>query len=399
MSSLLRRCRNGFLIASLHLLSISPALATAYGLQFTCPATQHQALAADIGSYLAELEISPALYSVHQSDGEHALRYFLNTQAGDTSTLDLHGRPKFAIPMHINRVPTASGEFRNILTVTEKEIVLALMQRGRLTEFSGRACSVNALRDHIALRKSIVSWAERLAWRWPEGRSAKWNRQYWREGTLKPGAPLRTAIQDAFFNQEKYTLGCYTAAKLTILQGILDYLHRIKQSPVLVEQVETRLLADGEPLIDVEPARMWSFEADFDPRTAQRPGKVLQVYTGIPHDNFVPGDWVHFVNTDPVSHGKTGYEGSNPIYLGRNRFADYYNDHDHSYSLHEKLDEVYQWRHGVFSRSHDGAKARPLSAADYERLSRTPGEGGLLLSLRAMPYYFGYEDLPPLPAR
>ena len=49
-----------------------------------------------------------------------------------------------------------------------------------------------------------------------------------------------------------------------------------------------------------------------------------------------------------------------------------------------------------FSRQRDAAKIRHLTAQDYERLNTTPENGGLLMSFRVVPYFFGYEDLPPL---
>ncbi len=158
-----------------------------------------------------------------------------------------------------------------------------------------------------------------------------------------------------------------------------------------------RLLHDGDPLVGVEPPAVWDFEKDFGPATRLQPGKLLRLVRGVPPRHFVPGDWAYLLNTDPVTYEKTGYEGSNAIYLGRGRFDDYYDDHNHSYTFDEKLDEVYQWRNGVFSRSRDAALVRPLSAEDYERLSRTPAQGGLLLDLRLEPYLFGFEGLPPLP--
>ncbi len=118
----------------------------------------------------------------------------------------------------------------------------------------------------------------------------------------------------------------------------------------------------------------------------------------IDHDvmpmNFVPGDWIYILNTDPVSYQKTGYEGSNAIYLGRNKFDDYYNDNHHSYTYFQKLNEVFQWRNGVFNRVRDAAKAKPLTQADIERLSKRPADGGLLKSIRVSPYFFAYEELP-----
>jgi len=108
----------------------------------------------------------------------------------------------------------------------------------------------------------------------------------------------------------------------------------------------------------------------------------------------VPGDWSYFLNTDKRTYEKTGYEGSNALYLGRNRFDDYYNDNNHHYSYREKLAEVYQWRNNVFSRSHDWAKIKPISSDLLEKLGSTPEQGGLLMAYRVVPYYFGFEPLP-----
>ena len=63
-------------------------------------------------------------------------------------------------------------------------------------------------------------------------------------------------------------------------------------------------------------------------------------------------------------------------------------------ALHDrqKLNEVYQWRNGVFSRTRDGYKATPLSEKDILALSASPENGGLVVSYRAVPYFF--KSLP-----
>jgi hypothetical protein len=94
---------------------------------------------------------------------------------------------------------------------------------------------------------------------------------------------------------------------------------------------------------------------------------------------------------------KTGYEGSNAVYLGGGKFDDYYNDHHHSYTYSEKVNEVYQWRNGVFNSHRDAAKITPITDDDIARLSETPKNGGLLLNFRVAPYFFSYENLPVLP--
>jgi hypothetical protein len=149
-----------------------------------------------------------------------------------------------------------------------------------------------------------------------------------------------------------------------------------------------RLILDQEPLVDVEPGEMWSFEKDFDTQKRTRPGKILKIQHNVAPRNFVPGDWVYILNTDSISSLKTGYEGSNAIYLGRNKFDDYYNDNNHSYTYQQKLNEVYQWRNGVFNRSRDSDKIKPLSSDDFERLGRVPSESGLVQNFRVFPISF-----------
>lgn len=364
------------------------------GIRFTCAAKTLPAVAAAMEAYLNELGIKPEWVTRKTDAAAGQLVYTLATPRTDTSTLDLARRPLYKIVPATLKLPAGRGKSRRVTTVSQKEIVLALLQHGRLTEFADHACAVEALRDHVGIRQNTVAWAEALAWEWPEGGPAKWNRKYWKRGTPKPGYPLHEAVNDAFIHQGKYGIGCYAATKLVMLQGVLDYYRRVKQDRRTLALLETRLLQGGQPLENVEPGRMWNFEKDFDHKEESRPGKLVRIQYGIATQNFLPGDWLYLLNTDSVTYEKTGYEGSNAIYLGRNRFDDYYNDHQHAYQFQQKLDEVYQWRNGVFSRSRDAANIKPLADADLQRLSATPAAGGLLHDFRVFPYFFGYEALP-----
>ena len=347
-------------------------------------------------AYLSQLGISSDLIVKRMDEHDGVLVYTLNTPDDDTSTLDFKHRPELGIHDDAVTLPANHGQRKIIHTVSKKEIVLALMQHGRLTRFKGEACNMAALQDHVAIRQNTVAWAEHLTWVWPDGERAEWNEKYWKDGTPRPGVPLHVALNDVFMNQQKYSVGCYTATKFVEIQGVLDYYRRIKKSPAQLKLVENRLLQDKDPLEGIEPAKMWDFEKDFDPQDIKRPGKLLKIKYGVMPMNFVPGDWLYFQNTDPVSYQKTGYEGSNAIYMGRNKFDDYYDDNNHSYSYFQKLDEVYQWRNGVFSRSRDYEKIKPLTRRDIARLSKRPAEGGLLKSIRVSPYLFAYEKLPEL---
>ncbi len=355
--------------------------------QFHCPA-QLDALQHEVAVYLQTLNIPAALVAqtVNSETGELTLA--LTTPPDDTRTLDFGKRPEFALSTERVRLPTAKGGMRALNIVSKKEIMLALLQHGRKTVFKDQACTIEALADHVGVRQNIVAWAKKMNLVWPNGGKARWNKKYWNRGTPKPGVSVHAAVMDVFMHQQKYGIGCYTAAKLVMMQGTLDYYHRIKRDVESTRHVEETLLADGEPLVGIEPGKMWSFEKDYDAEQMGHKGKLARLQTDVAVGNFVPGDWGYILNTDPVSGQKTGYEGSNAIYLGGNRFSDYYDDNNHSYTYEEKLDEVYQWRNGVFSRSRDAKKIKPLSAEELALLGTTPANGGLQLDIRAVPRNF-----------
>lgn len=367
-------------------LAESDALHADEGIRFSCEPDRLSHIKAGMATYLAFLGIAPDLVVKRTDQTSGALVFTLNTPRDDFDTLRLKNRPEFAIHDRVVRLPAKNGKMRKVVTVSRKEILLALLQHGRLTEFSGENCDLDTLKELVGMRQNIVAWSENLNWVWPDGEGAEWNAQYWRRGTPLSGVSLHAAFGDVFKNQSKYAIGCYTAAKLVMVQGILDYYRRVKHDPVRQKLVEARLAFDQDPLVDVEPGKMWSFEKDFDSRELARPGKILQIRYGVAPRNFVPGDWIYLLNSDPISSRKTGYEGSNTIYLGRNKFVDYYNDNGHSYSYRQKLDEVYQWRNGVFSRSRDSAKIQPLSGEEFEQLGKPPAEGGLVMDFRVFPY-------------
>jgi hypothetical protein len=356
-------------------------------IQFLCPAQLGQ-LQPDVTAYLRALRI-PAELAVQTIDTHKgSLTLALATPSDDTLTLDFAERPEFALVPELVYLPGYQGAVREVATVSRKEIVLALLQHGRMTTLTGTACTIEAWVQMVGVRQNTVAWGEDINWVWPDGGYAHWNPNYWSRGTPKRGIPLHNVILDAFVQQKKYSIGCYTAIKLLVVQGVLDYHHRVKADPVRARRVESALLADGEPLVNVEPSEMWDFEKDYTSTDEDHQGKLTTLELGVAPGNFVPGDWAYFLNTDEISHEKIGYEGSNAIYLGGNRFDDFYNDHGHSYTYEEKLNEVYQWRHGVFSRSRDAAKIEQLTFEQRKGLSRSPADGGLQLDIRVSPRLF-----------
>ncbi len=371
------------------------------GLLFACATpAQSAALRNDFADYLRELGIEDTWVNQHERAGDDGIEvnFSLNTPTSDTDTLTLSRRALFEVRDELVHLPRGDGTLRAQLTVSRKEILLALLQHGRRTEFGAQGCSIEALRDHVGIRQNIVAWAERLNWGWPDGGPASWNRKYWKAGTPVSRSALARGLEDALVQPSKYEIGCYTATKLVIAHGVLDYFRRVKGDAARAALVERRMWANGDPLTAIEPARVWAFEPGFEAARLDDAGKLLDVQSGVAARNFVPGDWAYFLNTDPISYEKTGYEGSNAIYLGRNRFNDHYNDNNHAYTFEQKLDTVFQWRNGVFSHVRDMGRVTPLTARDLARLEQTPDAGGVLLPIRMVPFAFGFGTLPELEA-
>lgn len=358
------------------------------GISFQCESTPLSLIKLDMEDYLTQLGIKLSLTTVAENEFEKILTFSLNTPNNDSDTLGLMYREEYTIKESMVYIPNKNHGKQSILTVSKKEILLSMLQHGRNTVFSGKNCNIKALKDVVDVRQNIVAWSENLDWRWPDGEPARWNKKFWNKGTPKSNVSLHMALNDIFKNQKKYAIGCYVAAKIVMVQGVLDYYSRIKKNKSAQSAIEANLMSDGEPLVNIEPSEMWSFEPGYYLQTHTDKGKILNIQRNIASDNFVPGDWVYIVNTDTVSSEKTGYEGSNAIYLGRNKFSDFYNDNNHAYSYREKLDEVYQWRNHVFSRSRDSIKIKPLSSDDYDRLGKSPDEGGIVQNFRVFPMIF-----------
>jgi hypothetical protein len=367
------------------------------GVVFSCPQKDLPTLAVALTDYFEILGVKADIYDQHLDDYKGSLQFVLRDRLGGTDTLNLIHRVDYDLKEELIQLPAAGKKVRTVVTVSQKEILLALLQSGRTTRFTGQACTAEALRDQIGVRQNTVAWSESLEFMWPNGKSAHWNTRFWNHGNLRLHQPLHMAVADVFMHTQKYSIGCYTATKLIVIQGILDYYRRIKHDLITADAVEARLMQDGEPLSYIEPGEAWYFEKESSPTEQSRAGKLVFLEHGVAADNFVPGDWSYFLNTDPVTYEKTGYEGSNSIYLGRGKFDDYYNDSNHSYTYKEKLLEVYQWRHRVFSRERDVSKIHPLTAAEIKSLGETPENGGIELAYRMTPYAFGFAELPGLP--
>lgn len=384
--------------------AINPgAGAKASGLSFSCSPEKLKKVEAEMAELFKAYDIEPTLFSKRGSVDSGHLIFTLNTPETDTKTYDFHKRPEYRLKDEKLNLSYGDGDFREVSVVSKKEILLALLQHGRLTQFNDEACSVEALKDHIGVRQSIAAWVEHTFWYWPDDNkpgATSWNYDLWnRNGTPKAGVPLHKAFADVFTNARKYAPFCYTASKLAYTHGILDYYQNVKKDPKMVKELEDRLMANGDPLeyldpdLDVDNAYIVGTDKPVrDATRITKPGKFVGATFKVSPDNFIPGDWAYFLNTDVRSSNIKGYEGSNSIYLGRDKFDDYYYEHRGSFTKKEKLDEIYLWQW-------EGINPKPkveVTDAMREKMNRTPEEGGIVENFRWIPHYFGAGPLPEI---
>lgn len=339
-----------------------------------------------LAAWMATQGLNASLLDIRDHGTHH--QALLRTLPEEVGTLNLRERPRLWLGHDILPKPVPGiGSPLSVPTpvVSLKEIFLAFAHPGRATMLLPEHATFATFLAHMQQRQSTALWAQRIGFHWPDGDDSRWNAVHWNKGTPKTRAGTYAAYLDALVNPQKYAVGCYTAAKLALGLGLLDHAYRLNPSAAQQRRTLSALWLNQDPLVGIEPSDIWSFEPGFSSAAPSLPGKTHDALRVDQPRHMIPGDWLYIFNTDAATYAKTGYEGSNAIYLGGGRFSDYYNDHGFSYAFEEKLDDVYQWRNQVFSRQRDFANAKVLTPAQLKALERSPSEGGLLLPWRVSP--------------
>lgn len=372
------------------LIGVMPLFAFAkdYGVQWECTPSQIIELENNLVSTLKHYNLSE-IVTIKKTPTK--INAYISNEYAVGGTLHIAENPLFnSNKEYISKNLNNKTITREI--TSKKEILISLLFPGRLTKFDTEpACSASSLEQILTIRQNTVFWTSQLEWGWPDGGSAGWNEDLWVLGTPKKTETnyknsVIKSFNDLYENQQNYKIGCYTATKANIIQSFLDFYN--KSTKTKRDKFFDNLLSDDEPFVGIEPSKMWYFEDDFSEESSQSIGKLLSLQENVESDNFIPGDWVYIRNTDHKTNTKTGYEGSNTIYLGGGIFSDYYSDHGGGYPYERKLDEVYQWRNGVFSRSRDVNKIQKLSPKERFKLTLPPEQGGLVESYRIIPLIF-----------
>ena len=102
------------------------------GLVFECDETKIKRIETQLNQYFNKLNIEEEFF--HKELQKNSIRFNLKNNTPDTSTLYIRWEPKYKIEDEIVYLPTSTGQ-KEVITVSKKEILLALMQSGRKTIF------------------------------------------------------------------------------------------------------------------------------------------------------------------------------------------------------------------------------------------------------------------------
>ncbi|HET6881069.1 MAG TPA: hypothetical protein VFI31_12985 [Pirellulales bacterium] len=328
--------------------------------------------------WLAALKCPSQLVSEIESASHEEVAFTLNTPPGDTDTLTLRARLPWAMPVETVAFQDRDDVSQTRELASEAEIVAAMLQRGRAFLFAGAHCSLEQLKEHVAIRRNIAYWGSRADWIFPDPFVPRFNSSLWDalqvgEWTLQPGVSARRAIADAFEGRPAYELGCKSACQFVMAHGIFDYFATLPRDAARLARLEERL----DP---VHPLREIEAKADKQ-GVIRRPGRLLDRHFNVAWNHWVPGDWGWIKNTDDPSSNEACAEGSNIIYAGGGRFVNYYAGGPIR-TLDESLKRVYGWRFGLENGELD------LPDDVMQRLRGDPRAGGLLRNVRDVPQHF-----------
>lgn len=352
----------------------APVLAKDGGIVFSCSRVNE--VIPEIDRYLSEQNVPSDLYH-KKKIGKNKVQYVLKH---NISTIEMN--KTWSLGTESVKLPTSNG-FREQEVITKKEIILSLMHRGRINNYSNEFCNINTFKDSVGIRQNTAAWGMDMDLAWLNEDQFTWRDEFWlgdNAQELKNDDLLVESIYDVFFNQRKYSIGCLAAARLLMLQGILDYYNRVSPNPEMLSFILEKIKKGGFKLYDIDPDR-------HNPK-----GKLLIIEEKIPAKNIIPGDWLYFKNPDKISREKFGYEGSNVIYLGNNKFVDFYNSNNHGYTIEEKFHSVYQWRNGVFDKEDDADKVKPIPKKDARKFYLNSNKGGLTQDYRVSNYLYAKKD-------
>ncbi|HVX10531.1 MAG TPA: hypothetical protein VHC22_05085 [Pirellulales bacterium] len=361
------------------------------GVVFVGQSDQIALVKAQMRELLAQMGWTAGQVTVREPEVGERVAYALNGTPGDTNTFVLSQRPQLAISPEVIHYTSRQGQAKTLALVSQKEILATMFQAGRAFVFSGPNCTVDRLKEHIALRQNIVYWGLRADWVFPEDKVYRYNTgDYWQvmqgdDWTLKPGMRATQAVADAFVGKFSYQIGCTSACRFIYVHGILNFFQQVRPNVAVLARLE-QILDRERPFVDIAPL------VDRQTRAVLKEGRLMDRHSDVPADNWVPGDWGWIKNPDDKSSEELGSEGCNIIYAGGGFFVNYYPERPPK-TLDQAIKRVYGWRFGL--------EESELDLADdlMHQLRQDPRAGGMLRDVRDFPKMFGPGPATGIAAR
>ena len=350
-----------------------------YGIVFSGPPLEIPRIKTAMQQLLIAMGWTANQVQVDESPKGDSVGYVLSVGSPDTGTFDLAKRPELGLAPETVQYIDRLGQMKAITMASKKEILATMLGRGRRFEFSGPNCSVEKLKEHIAIRQNVVYWGYRAGWIFPENRTYQYDTvEHWQpmledNWTLKPGVKPSKGVGDAFVGKSFYIIGCTSACRFIFAQGVFDYFQQVKPNPGVMARLEASLDRQ-HPFAGICPTKSSDGTAPTD-------GILLARHVNVPWNHWVPGDWGWIKNTDPKSSEEFGSEGSNIIYAGGGVFLNYYHNHQKK-NLDQLLKRVYGWRFGLEESELD------LDPTTMNLLRKDPRDGGMLRDVRDFPRLF-----------
>lgn len=168
-----------------------------------------------------------------------------------------------------------------------------------------------------------------------------------------------------------YAFSCYRATEYVLLLSLVEELDKVNNN--LYEKIENCFM--NRVIKSKEFHETFLRDHGYD----HKPLPILY---------FVPGDRVYFKNPDSKSSDVLGYEGSWMIYLGNNKFKNFWQT-DNNFSLEDKLVEAYTY--SLCTYEDENGKLQiddPLTYVKLEEIKKNKKRYNKLVSR-----YMRYRDL------
>lgn len=273
-------------------------------------ATSAKAMGAQAYTVGRDLVFAEGRYSPSSAAGRHLLAHELThtMQQKDTQGPLLRRKLEVGAGLKLNTLGFVTTKAGNVYSCPatvknslSNEIFTALLSSPRIFKIAGTTdAQVDSnFAKHSAARVGIVDFASKKKYSFAAGVAFRMNPAFWIVDATgfrpKPGVDRDAAIQDLNLHPREYAIACLAATQLTMEGG-------------------------GKSVLKDDPGAS---------------------------NDWIPGDWGYITNTKFPPNGRSGLEGENIIYTGKDLFWGHFGPGIEYKLLSEWFDQVKSWHNGA----------------------------------------------------